>query len=175
MHDEHKHLDSLFMRLPTELRLDIYERVFNTSLDDSLLSDLLDPKPMQKAILQTLHINRAIRSESRDICIKLAKRHIQALEASIEAEDIARIEILNISISPPPAATSPRFQPYWARFQRLAGLAERISYDANKLIALYGLLRILRVPHGGQLYLPWLDVLRRLHLLFRGTRQKLDP
>lgn len=175
MHDGGKDLGSLFMRLPTELRIDIYERSFNASLDNSLLSSPLDAMPMQKAMLRTLHINQSIRNESQDICTKLAKRHIEALEAGIEAETATRMNILYFSISPPPAATSPRFQPYWARFERLAGIANKISYDANKLMALYGLLRILHVPHGGRPNVPWLDELRRLHLLFRDKGQRFDP
>lgn len=173
MNNEDNNLGSLFMRIPIELRIDIYEHIFNASLDSNLLPNPLDPKLMQKAMLRTLHINRIIRSESQDICTKLAKRNIEALEASIEAEDITRIEIINISVSPHPGANSPHFQPYWARFERLAGLAGKISCDANKLIALYGLLRILRVPRGGRLHMPWLDVLRRCHLLFRDPDRSL--
>jgi hypothetical protein len=165
MDDGGKDLGSLFMRLPTELRIDIYERILNASLDNSLLSSSLDHRPMQKAMLRILHINRNIRNESQDIFTKLAKRHIETLEADIGAENITCMNIINISISPLPAATSPRFQPYWARFERLAGIADKISYDANKLMALYGLLRILHVPLGGRLNVPWLDMLRRLHFL----------
>jgi hypothetical protein len=62
MHDEHEHLSSHFMRLPTELRIDFYERIFNASRDNSLLPNPLDPRVMQKAMLPTLHINRAIRN-----------------------------------------------------------------------------------------------------------------
>lgn len=175
MHEEHKLLGSLFMRLPFELRIDIYERIVNASLDNSLLPNPLDPMPMQKAMLRTLHINRAVCNESHGICTKLAKRHIQALETSIEAENISRVEIINISLSLPPAANSPRFQPYWLRYKRLAGLAEQISYDANKLVALHGLLRVLHVPHRSRLHLPWLDVLRRLHLLLRDSRSQTEP
>lgn len=172
-HDD-KNFDSLFMRLPIELRLDIYERVFNASLDNIILPDPLDPRLMQKAMLCNLHIDRTIRNESHDICTKLAKRHIQALDASIDAENIARVEIINISVSPPPVATSPLYQPYWVRFERLAGVAEKLSYDANKLVALHGLLRVLHVPHDGRLHVPWLSMLRRLHLLFRDRRKKLN-
>ncbi|GAB7330332.1 hypothetical protein MBLNU13_g01968t1 [Cladosporium sp. NU13] len=43
---------------------------------------------MQKLTLRILHINQIIRNESQDICTKLAKRHIEALEAGIEAEHI---------------------------------------------------------------------------------------
>ncbi|GAB7330333.1 hypothetical protein MBLNU13_g01968t2 [Cladosporium sp. NU13] len=130
---------------------------------------------MQKLTLRILHINQIIRNESQDICTKLAKRHIEALEAGIEAEHITRMEIINISVSPPPAATSPRYQPYWVRFGHLAGLAEKISYNADKLMAFYELLRILHVPHDGRLNIPWLDVLRRLHLLFRNNEQRSGP
>lgn len=174
MNHEDKHLNSLFMRLPIELRLDIYERVFNASRDNSLLPDHLDPRVMQKAMLSTLHTNRTIRNESHDLCTKLAKRHIQALEASIDAENIARVEIINVSVSPPPVATSPLYQPYWVRFERLAGVAEKLSYDANKLVALHGLLRVLHISHDGRLHIPWLGMVRRLHLFFRDRRQKLN-
>lgn len=175
MHDEHKRLGTLFMRLPAELRIDIYERIFNASLDGSLLPDPLDPRPIKKAMLCILHINRTIRNKSRNVCTRLAKRHIQALEASIEAENITRIEIINISISPPPAANSLHVRPYWVRFEHLAGLAEKISYDANRLVALHGLLQVLHVPHRSRLHLPWLDVLRRLHLLLRDSRSQTEP
>lgn len=172
MHDEGRDLGSLFMKLPAEIRIDIYERVFNASLENSLLPSPLASSPMQKAMLRTLHINRAIRNESQETCTKLAKHHIEALEAGIEAENVTSLEIYDISIVPPPAATSPRSQPYWARFERLQGLAEGISYDANELMALYGLLQILHVPHGGRINVPWLEVLRRIHLLFQDNMEK---
>jgi len=112
MPDEGRDLGSLFMELPPEIRIDIYERVFNASLENSLLPSPLESSPMQKAMLRTLHINRAIRNESQETCTKLAKHHIEALEAGIEAENVTSLEIYDISIVPPPAATSPRSQPY---------------------------------------------------------------
>lgn len=154
MPDEGNDLGSLFMRHPTELRIDIYERIFDASLKNSLLPSPLESSPMQKAMLRTLHINRTVRNESQDTYTKLAKHHIEVLEAGIEAENVTSLEIHDISIVPPPAATSPRSQPYWARFERLKGLAEEISYDANKLMAFYGLLQILHVPHGGRINVP---------------------
>lgn len=97
MHDEGRDLGSLFMKLPAEIRIDIYERVFNASLENSLLPSPLASSPMQKAMLRTLHINRAIRNESQETCTKLAKHHIEALEAGIEAENVTSLEIYDIS------------------------------------------------------------------------------
>jgi hypothetical protein len=173
MPDEGNDLGSLFMRLPTEIRINIYERVFNATLENSLLPSSLESSPMQKAMLRTLHINRTIRNESQDAYTKLAKHHIEALEAGIEAENVTCMEISDIGIVLPPAATSPHSQSYWKRFERLEGLAEEISYDANKLMALYGLLRALHVPHGGRINTPNLEVLRRLHLLFQDNMERL--
>jgi hypothetical protein len=86
MSDEGKDLDSLFMRLPTELRIDIYERVFNAGLDNSLLSSPLKSSPMQKAMLRILHINQTIRNESQDTCTKLAKHHIEGTQPSFPSD-----------------------------------------------------------------------------------------
>jgi len=39
-------------------------------------------------------------------------------------------------------------------------------------MALYGLLQILHVPHSGRINVPWLEVLRRLHLLFQDNMER---
>jgi hypothetical protein len=176
MHEEHKHLGSVFMRLPFELRIDIYERIFNASLDNSLLPDPLDPRTMRRAMLRTLHINRAIRNESHDICTKLVKRHIKAPGARIMGDNTTRYEITRICIFSPPATNSPHFQPYRGLVERLASPIEMISCDANKVIALCGFLRALKTPHGGKLGVPLLYTLRvcsRLHLLYHDAIQRL--
>lgn len=96
MQDEESNLGTLLVRLPAELRIDIYERVFNASIDDRLLPERYKRYYVQRRMLRTLHINRAIRNDSEEICTKLAKRHLEALEASIPADTIARDELYDI-------------------------------------------------------------------------------
>lgn len=88
MHDEDRDLGSLFMKLPTKLRIDIFECVFNAGPDTSLLPSLLEFSPMQKATLSLSHIDWTIRNESQDTCTKLAKHNIEAPEAGIQAENV---------------------------------------------------------------------------------------
>jgi hypothetical protein len=158
------------MKLPIELRIDVYERVFNASLDDDLLPDPLKHVLMRKAMLCILNIDRTIRNESQEVCIGLATRHLKALEASIIADKITHNEAFRIGMFSPPVIDSPHFRQYWERYKGFAGLAEKISYDANKVIALYELLRILNVAYDSRLHVPWLNVLRHLHLAYRGGK-----
>jgi hypothetical protein len=134
MDSNKNHQYNLFMKLPAELRIDIYERVFNASLDKISEEDPLDLSLMHKVMLSTLHIDRTIRYESRDICVDLAKRHIKSLESSLAIDNTARVNMPDLSeFAPSSMLESLLF------YQRLARLGETMSHKANKADALYGL------------------------------------
>jgi hypothetical protein len=97
MDTNNDHQDNIFMKLPAELRINTYERVFNASLDNISEKDPLDLSHAKKAMLRTLHIDRTIRYESRDICIELANRHIKSLEARLAVDNTARVNMPDLS------------------------------------------------------------------------------
>lgn len=172
MPKSNNNLESLFMNLPAEFRIDIYERVFNSTLDNDLLQDPLDPRLMQKAMLSTLHINQTIRSKSRPICIQLANRHIKALETLIVVNNAARLNMPNLSTFAPLRIEDPHTLSAWDSFVYLADLADKIAYDANKVNALYGFLRIMGAPREGRVYV---QRSRRLHLIYRNAKREFNP
>lgn len=168
MHDEEKNLGTLLISLPAELRIDIYERVFNASLDDRLLPERFKSLYIQRRMLRTLHINRAIRNDSKMICAKLAKRHLEALEISIPADTITRDGLYALCV------LQWRDQAFEDRMVRFSDLNhEKIPGDTEKAKVLAGLLRILKTPGRGRFYVSWLNVRRRLQVFSRGTKQKL--
>jgi hypothetical protein len=140
MNTNNDHQDNLFMKLPAELRIDIYERIFNASLNNISEKDPLDLSLMHKAMLRTLHISRAIRYESRDICIDLANHHIKVLEFSLAVDNAARVSMPDLSEFAPSFLAGSMFEsrPF---YQRLAQLGETMSHKANKADALYGFLK----------------------------------
>jgi hypothetical protein len=158
------HQDNLFMRLPAELRIDIYERVFNASLDNISEKDPLNLSLIHKAILRPLHISRAIRYESLDICIDLANHHIRALEFSLAVENTARVNMPDLSEFAPSflAGSMLESRPF---YQCLARLGETMSLKANKADALYGFLKKMKVPRGSRAYV---QRFKRLHLIYRA-------
>ena len=60
IHKEDSDLGNLLTRLPIELHIDVYERVFNASFDSSLMPHPLKPACIQREMLCTLHIDRTI-------------------------------------------------------------------------------------------------------------------
>jgi len=178
MQNSASNLGTLFVSLPAELRIDIYERVFNASLDNSLLPNSFDRRPMQKAMLRTLHINRAIRNDSKKICTSLAKRHLEALEAGILADETTYSELVAICrlrFYPPLVNHGWDSQSFEDRVRRISDLTLKISDDAKKVAALSELLPILETPRRGRLYVSWLNMRRRLRILVRDAKQKIDP
>jgi hypothetical protein len=119
---------------------------------------------MHKAMLRTLHISRAIRYESRDICIDLANHHIKVLEFSLAVDNAARVSMPDLSEFAPSFLAGSMFEsrPF---YQRLAQLGETMSHKANKADALYGFLKKMKVPHGGRAYV---QRFKRLHLIYRA-------
>jgi hypothetical protein len=157
------HQDNLFMKLPAELRIDIYERVFNASLDNISEKDPLNLSLMHKAMLRPLHIDRTIRYESLDICIDLANHHIKALESSLAVDHAARVSMPDLSEFAPSflAGGMIESRPF---YQRLARLGETMSLKANKADALYGFLKKMKVPRGSRAYV---QKFKRLHIIYR--------
>jgi hypothetical protein len=164
MDTNNDHQDNLFMKLPAELRIDVYERVFNASLDNISEKDPLDLSPMHKAMLRLLHIDRTIRYESRDICIDLANHHIKALELSLAVDNSARVNMPDLSEFAPSFLAGSMFEsrPF---YQRLARLGETMSLNANKADALYGYLKKMKVPRGSRAYV---RRFKRLYLIYRA-------
>jgi hypothetical protein len=189
MQNSDSNLGTLFMSLPAELRIDIYERVFNASLKH--LDNSLPPgrqtwrniRLTQKATLRTLHINRAIRNDSKEICTSLAKRHLEAPQAGILGDETTYSELI---------AICRRLQCNWVlvnhghghgrdsqscedRMRRISDLAVKISDDTIKVMVLSELLPILETPRRGRLFVSWLNMRRRLRVLMRDAKQKLGP
>lgn len=86
-----------FMRLPPELRLNIYEHHFRNTLDNidykvkqrkgSLLIILTRPvkeATMIKRALSLLHTNHIMRIEALPLCIQLAKTSQESMEAELD-------------------------------------------------------------------------------------------
>jgi hypothetical protein len=98
-------------------------------------------------MLRPLHISRAIRYGSLDICIDLANHHIRALEFSLAVENTARVNMPDLSEFAPSflAGSMLESRPF---YQRLARLGETMSLKANKADALYGFLKKMKVPVG---------------------------
>jgi hypothetical protein len=119
---------------------------------------------MHKAMLRTLHIDRTIRCESRDICIDLAKRHIRALEARLVVDNTARVNMPDLSEFAPSflAGSMLESRPF---YQRLARLGETTSRNANKAEALYGCLKKMKIPRESRAYV---QRFKRLHLVYRA-------
>jgi hypothetical protein len=166
------------MSLPAELRIDIHERVFNASFDNSLPPNLLDRRPMQKAMLHTLHISHAIRNDSKEICTSFAKRHLEALQAGILADETTISELMAICrlrFHPPLVNHGWDSQLFEDRVRRISDLTLKISDDTRKVTVLSELLPILETPRRGRLYVSWLDMRRRLRVLMRDAKQKLGP
>jgi hypothetical protein len=164
MDTNNDHQDNIFMKLPAELRIDIYERVFNASLDNISEKDPLDLSHMRKAMLRTLHIDRTICYESINICIDLANRHIRALEARLTVDNLARVNMPDLSEFAPSvlAGSMLESRPF---YQRLARLGESMSHKANEADALYGFLKKMKVPRGSRAHV---QRFKRLHLIYRA-------
>lgn len=184
MQNSDSNLEALFMSLPAELRIDIYERVFNASLKH--LDKSLPPghqtwqniRLTQKATLRTLHINRTIRNDSKEICTSLAKRHLEALEAGILANETTISELMAICrlrFHPPLVNNGWDSQLFEDRVRRISDLTLEISDDTKKVTVLSELLPILETPRRGRLYVSWLNMRRRLRVLMRDAKQKLGP
>jgi hypothetical protein len=164
MDTNNDHQDNIFMKLPAELRINTYERVFNASLDNISEKDPLDLSHAKKAMLRTLHIDRNIRYESRDICIELANRHIKSLEARLAVDNTARVNMPDLSEFAPSFLEGAMLEsrPF---YQRLAQLGETMSHNANKADALYAFLKKMKVSRGSRAYV---QRFKRLHLIYRA-------
>lgn len=137
------------MELPTELRIDIYHRVFNASLDNTSQPDPLDHTIMHKGMLSLLHINQETRKESLEICIDLANRHIKALGAQVMTDHHALRNTPELDIFAPRMPQNGQYQDF---LKHLARDANKLSRDANRADALYEFLEMLNIPCRGRAY-----------------------
>lgn len=134
---------SPFMRLPAELRIDIYERVFEASLTTLSKKDPQKRAAMQHDMLCTLQINRTTRQESKEICMKLANRRIDELEAKLKTENAVLTEYPKVNA---------KILSYREFVQGLMELHASLSLDSNKADSLYGFLKMMRAPREGRAF-----------------------
>lgn len=134
---------SLLMRLPAELRIDIYEHVFEASLSTLSGKDSLKRADMQHEMLCTLHINRTTREESKEVCIKLANGRIDELEAKLRANHVTISEFPKVNA---------KIMSYREFVQGLMELYDSVSLDSNKADSLYGFLKMMRAPREGRAF-----------------------
>lgn len=159
------------MRLPVELRLDIYERVFNASLDRIKKTEPRGHVAVRQDMLRTLHINKNIREESKENAIKLANHHIDGLEVNIRTNEAACHELPKLAEFGPAMQVGWKLMDYVRFAEHLGALQGTMALDANKADALYVFLKMMRVPREGRAYV---QRFRRFSRKLSPARRELD-